>query len=332
MPQAPTMRDVAERAGVSSMTVSRVLHGSSAVSADAKARVLAAVNELGYHRNEVARSLRLGRDTGLVGLVITNLANPFYSQLAVGVESVLTEHGIRAVLGNSGEDVEREREMIRDLVARRVDGIIVVPAGSDQSHLETVRRRGTPVVLGARPPDGVPLDCVLVDDFTGARAATNRLIDAGHQRIGFLGLPPATWTGSERFRGYCAALDAAGLPLDDRYVRRVGRDRGAAERAAAELLGLRKPPTALFSANNRNTIGAFRAIRAAGADTALAGFDDFELADTLGLPLTVVSYDAAEIGRQASRVLLSRMLDAADGGADAPPRRLIVPTTLIDYP
>jgi LacI family transcriptional regulator, galactose operon repressor len=215
-----------------------------------------------------------------------------------------------------------------------VDGMIVVPAGSDHSHLEPVRLRGAPVVLAARPPAGPPLDCVLVDDFAGARAATQRLIDAGHTRIGFLGLPPATWTGSERFRGFSAALDAADLELPDRYVRRAGREVGFAERATTELLGLRQPPTALFSANNRITIGAFRAIRAAGTGTALAGFDDFELADALGMPLTVVGYDAAEIGRQAARLLLDRLRpDSPDAvGPDEPPRRVIIPTHLVDYP
>jgi LacI family transcriptional regulator len=331
---APTMADVADHAGVSAMTVSRVLHGGAGVSERTRVRVLAAVEELGYHRNEVARSLRLGRNTGLIGLVVTNLGNPFYSQLALGVEEVLGGRGIRSVLGSTGDDVERERTMVADLVARRVDGMIVVPAGSDHSHLDPVRLRGAPVVLAARPPAGPPLDCVLVDDFAGARAATQRLVDAGHTRIGFLGLPPATWTGSERFRGFSAALDAAGLKLPDRYVRRAGREVGFAERATTELLGLRQPPTALFSANNRITIGAFRAIRAAGTGTALAGFDDFELADALGMPLTIVGYDAAEIGRQAARLLLDRLRpDSPDAvGPDEPPRRVIIPTHLVDYP
>lgn len=338
---APTMADVADHAGVSAMTVSRVLHGGAGVSEPTQARVMAAVEELGYHRNEVARSLRLGRNTGLIGLVVTNLANPFYSQLALGVEEVLGGHGIRSVLGNTGDDVERERTMVADLVARRVDGMIVVPAGSDHSHLDPAKLRGAPVVLAARPPAGLQLDCVLVDDFTGARAATERLIEAGHTRIGFLGLPPATWTGSERFRGFSAALESAGLKLPDRFVRRAGRDIGVAERATAELLALKQPPTALFSANNRITIGAFRAIREAGTDTALAGFDDFELADTLGMPLTVVGYDAAEIGRQAARLLLDRLAPEAPEGPGAPdsrnapdeaPRRIVVPTHLVDYP
>lgn len=325
---APTMADVADHAGVSAMTVSRVLHGGAGVSEPTQARVLASVEELGYHRNEVARSLRVGRNTGLVGLVVTNLGNPFYSQLALGVEEVFGAQDIRAVLGNTGDDLDRERRMVDDLVGRRVDGMIVVPSGSDHSHLDPGRLRGVPVVLAARPPAGPPLDCVLVDDFAGARAATDKLIADGHKRIGFLGLPPATWTGSERFRGFCVALEAAGVKVTDRLVRRPGSDVAAASRAVSELLALKQPPTALFCANNRITIGAFRAVRSAGATVALAGFDDFELADTLGIPLTIVGYDATELGRQAAQLLLSRLRD--DDPPESP-RRIVIPTHLSTY-
>lgn len=326
----PTMRQVAKHAGVSPMTVSRALHGDPRVAPATLAKVREAVNALGYRRNEVARSLRLGGATGLIGLLVTNLANPFYSQLAMGVEAVVGEHGMRFVLGNTGDDVDRERQLVGDLSGQRVDGMIVVPAGSGHGHLDPDRLNGTPVVLAARPPSGAALDCVLVDDFNGSRAAVVRLIEGGHRRIGFLGLPPSVWTGSERFRGFSAALAEAGLELDDRLVRRSQTDVAAAENAARDLLALPEPPTALFSANNRNMIGAFRAVTATGADVALAGFDDFELADMLGLPLTVVAYDPAEVGRQAARLLLDRMGRGTDA-PDAPPRRVVIPTRVVAY-
>jgi len=326
---APTLRDVAGRAGVSPMTVSRALREDPRVSDATRRRVLAAVGELGYRRNELARNLRLGRTSGLVGLVVTNLANPFYSQLAIGVEAIAGEHGLKVVLGNTAEDVERERRLVEELAARRVDGMIVVPAGSDHSHLRPERVGRIPIVLGARPPSKLELDCVLVDDFNGAREATARLIARGARRVGFLGLPPSAWTGSERYRGFCVALEDAGVRLDDRYVRRAQRTIAAAEDAALELLGLRAPPDSLFCANSRNTVGAFRAIRGTGAGTMLAGFDDFELADMLGLPLIVVAYEPEELGRQAARLLIDRMNHR---GADEPPaRRIVIPTTVIEY-
>lgn len=325
----PTVRDVADRAGMSPMTVSRVLRDDARVSSEARSRVLAAVEELGYRRNEMARNLRLGRTSGLIGLVVTNLANPFYSQLALGVEAIASEHGLKVVLGNTDEDVDRERRLVEEFAARQVDGMVVVPAGSDHRHLRPDRTRGIPVVLAARPPSNANLDCVLVDDFNGARGATERLIAAGARRIAFLGLPPSAWTGSERFRGFSAALEDAGIVFDDRYVRRAQRSIAAAEGAACELLELPDPPDALFCANSRNTVGGFRAIRRLDASAMLAGFDDFELADMLGLPLIVVIYDPVELGREAARLLMDHLGHHLDEGWS--PRRVVITTTVIEY-
>ncbi|MFE4669768.1 LacI family DNA-binding transcriptional regulator [Streptomyces sp. NPDC056716] len=322
----PTVRDVAERAEVSAMTVSRVLRDDPRVAPATAERVRAAVAALGYRRNEMARSLRLGSGTGLVGVVVTNLANPFYSRLALGVDSVLAAHGLKTVIGNTLQDPDGERSLVEDLVARRVDGIIAVPAGADQRHLAAVAAQGVPVVVASRPPDGFAADCVLVDDYGGARAATERLLAAGHRRVGFLGSPRAVYTGTERLRGFTDALTAAGLPLDAAYVRQGQQQTDEAAVAAAGLLALAEPPTALFCSNNRNTIGAFRAIRDAGTPTALAGFDDFELADALGLPLTLVAYDTDELGREAGRLLMAR-IHAPKGT----PHRTVIPTTLVHY-
>ncbi|MFJ6659957.1 LacI family DNA-binding transcriptional regulator [Streptomyces sp. NPDC091377] len=324
----PTLRDVAERAEVSAMTVSRVLRDDPKVLPATAARVRAAVAALGYRRNEVARSLRLGSGTGLVGVVVTNLANPFYSRLALGVDSVLAEHGLKTVIGNTGQDPDAERSLVEDLVARRVDGIIAVPAEADQRHLAAAATEGVPVVVASRPPGGFHADCVLVDDYGGARAATERLLDAGHRRVGFLGSPPAVYTGTERLRGFTDALSAAGLPVDAALVRLGQQQADEAAVAAAGLLALADPPTALFCSNNRNTIGAFRAVRDAGTPTALAGFDDFELADALGLPLTLVAYDTDELGREAGRLLISRI---REGGTRRKARRTVIPTRLVHY-
>src|SRR5690348_5859177 len=237
-PAQPTLRDVAERAQVSPMTVSRTLRDDDGVSEETRARVHAAAASLGYRRNEAARNLRLGRSDGMIGLVITNLANPFYSQLALGLEAAVAEQGMRVVLGNSGEDPARERQLVHDFVARRLDGLVVVPATHQHAHLGPDQTRGTPVVLAASPPVQVDVDAVVLDDFGGTWEATRHLIAAGHRRIGFLGLPAATWTGSERYRGYCAALDEAGIPLDDELTSHRQRDVAAARQATEALLDL----------------------------------------------------------------------------------------------
>jgi LacI family transcriptional regulator len=327
----PTLRDVAARARVSPMTASRVLRDDHRVSPSTRQRVIEAVEALGYRRNEQARNLRLGRTSGLLGLVVTNLANPFYSQLALGVESVASDQGLKVVLGNTAEDVQRERRLVEEFAARRVDGMIVVPAGADHSHLSASRLGRIPVVLAARPPSNIAADCVLVDDFGGARDTTTALLAGGVRRVGFLGLPLSAWTGSERFRGFSVALDEAGVPLDERYVRRNQRTIATAEAAAREVLALPDPPDSFFCANSRNTLGAFRAISAMGLDVALAGFDDFELADMLGQPLVVAAYDPEEIGRQAARLLLDRMGRGNAADIDSPPRRVVVPTKVVEY-
>ncbi len=327
---SPTIRNVAAHVGVSAMTVSRALRDDPAVLPETRVRVLAAAQQLGYRRNELARTLRVGGTSGMVGLVVTNLANPFYAQLALGVETVSGKRGIKVVVSNTGDDVGRERELVSDLAARRVDGIVVVPAGEDQQHLDPGRLGGLPLVLVTRPPLGIEVDCVLLDDFGGAREATTALVRDGHRRIGFLG-PPAAWTSAERLRGFRAALVDAGLPLDADLERCAQRQVADAEAAAQGLLALPDAPTALFCANSRNTIGAYRAVRAGRQRLALAGFDDFELADVLDLPVKIVAYDTAAIGHYAAELLLER-IDAAASSVEAPPaRRVVLSTTVLQY-
>ncbi|WP_190194458.1 LacI family DNA-binding transcriptional regulator [Streptomyces minutiscleroticus] len=323
----PTMQDVGKLAQVSAMTVSRVLKNDPGVSEATRERVFAAVDRLGYRRNQTARSLRLG-GSGMIGLVVTNLANPFYSRLALGVQEVATEYGFRMLLSNSAEQSEREPDLIDGLVDHQVEGLIVVPAGSRQQHLAGAMRH-VPVVLAARPPAGLDTDCVLVEDFHGAREATACLLSEGHTRIAFLGNPPALYTGAERLRGFWAAHEEAGVEPDSTLIRQGLVDAATAERAALDLLDRSKGPTALFCTNNRISQGAIRALYRTGTTLPLAGFDDFDLSDVLGLPLTLVSYDADEIGRQAARLLVDR-LDRREGEPPAP-RRVTVPTRVIRH-
>jgi LacI family transcriptional regulator len=324
----PTMRDVATLAGVSIMTVSRVLHDDARITEPTKRKVRAAVRQLGYLRNDTARNLRIGRGAGAVGLVVSNLANPFYSQVALGVGEAAEQEGLTVMLLNAAGDTEREARLVADLMSRRVTGIIIAPASDDHRHLAAGALHGTPVVLLARPPSGIAADCVLVDDFAGTREATARLVQRGHTKIGFVGLPSTVWAGAERFRGFRAALSDAGLRCNRRYVRYQESDVAAAEKTVRSLLTLDDPPTALFAANNRNMIGALRAVSRLDSPISLAGFDDFELADMLDLPLIVVTYDAMDLGRQAARLLLDRV--GIDGKA-LPPRRVVAPTTVVEY-
>ena len=317
----PTVKEVAQRAGVSPMTVSRTLSGGVNVKPDVQRRVLAAVAELGYHRNENARSIRPGHSSGLIGVAITNIANPYYSTFALGVEEEAALTGRRILLGNTSEDSAREAGLVGDFLGRRVDGLIVVPAGRAPDHLEQSQKQGVPVVLASRRVDGLAADSVVLADEEGAYRGAMALIDAGHTRIGYLGNALAIFTGQRRYAGFVRALEERGIPIDPDLVATEQQTVDQARDAARALLHMSNPPTAIFCANNRNSIGALKEInhelksglKPASEFPELMSFDDFELAELSPVPISVVDHDPRELGRTAARLLLERL----DGGEDA---------------
>jgi LacI family transcriptional regulator len=319
------MRDVASTAGVSLKTVSRVVNGEAGVRTDTAARVEAAIVRLGFSRNELARSLRHGRANAL-GLVIEDVANPFYSVIVRSVEDAAHARSHILITGSCEEDPERERELVLRLLRRSVDALLIVPASSDHRYLLPEIGAGTPVVFLDRPPRGIEADTVLFDNVGGARQAIEHLLRQGHTRIAFVGDPPRLYTASERLEGYRAALRDAGVEPRDELVSAGSHDAASAERAVHELLALPadRRPTALFTANNRNTIGALRALRDASDAIALVGFDDFELADMLPVPVSVVRHDPAEMGRIGADLAYARL-----DGEDALPRRHTIACELV---
>jgi LacI family transcriptional regulator len=315
-PRLPTVREVALLAGVSPMTVSRTLAGGKNVRPEVQARVLEAVQQLDYHRNENARSLR-GHASGLIGVAITNLSNPYYGNFALGVEEIAAVHGRRIMLGNTGEDPSRERQLVSDFVGRQVEGLILVPSGGDASHLAREVLRDIPLVLASRSADGLDADTVLLDDIGGAYRGTKVLLDRGHRRIGYLGNAASVFTGKRRFEGFERALVEFGLAPDVELIKRSQQDVESARDAMGTLLDLEDPPTAIFCANNRNTIGALKEIgaritqgMAEDSLPSIVSFDNFELAEMMPVPVTVVDHDARELGRQAARMLFERLTGA----------------------
>jgi LacI family transcriptional regulator len=319
------MRDVASTAGVSLKTVSRVVNREAGVRTDTAARVEAAIARLGFSRNDLARSLRHGRANAL-GLVIEDGANPFYSVIVRSVEDAAHARSHILITGSCEEDPERERELVLRLLRRSVDALLIVPAGDDHRYLLPEIGAGTPLVFLDRPPRGIDADTVLFDNVGGARAAIEHLLRHGHTRIAFVGDPPRLYTASERLEGYRAALRDAGVEPRDELVSAGSHDAASAELAARELLALPadRRPTALFTANNRNTIGALRALRDASEPIALVGFDDFELADMLPVPVTVVRHDPAEMGRIGADLAYARL-----DGEDALPRHHTIGCELV---
>jgi LacI family transcriptional regulator len=317
------MRDVAYRAGVSLKTVSRVINGEAGVASGTAARVGDAIAELGFQRNDLARSLRHGRSSATIGLIIEDVANPFYSAVAQAVETAARERGLMLITVSCEEDPEREREMVTALLRRRVDALLIVPAGREHRWLQELAA-GTPIVFLDRPPGDIETDAVLLDNVGGARQAVQHLLAHGHERIAYVSDAGALWTASERLAGYRAAHEEAGLDVDDALVRLGTHRADEAEAAVADLLALpaKERPTALFTSNNRNTVGALKALRRTGDDAALVGFDDFELADLLGA--SVVRFESADLGRQASALAFARL-----DGNDGPPETIVVPTELV---
>jgi LacI family transcriptional regulator len=328
-PQAtmrPTMRDVAARAGVSLKTVSRAINAEAGVSAATAERVAQAIEELGFRRNDLARSLRQGRTSSTLGLVIEDAANPFYSAIAQAVERAAWERGYLLITASCEEDPAREQELVHSLLRRRVDALLLVPASRDHSYLARETADGTPIVFLDRPPRGIAADQVLLDNVGGARAATTHLLAHGHERIAFIGDYEQLYTTAERLVGFREAMEAARVPVREELVRTGSHDTDHAEAAVSELLALPedRQATALFAANNRNTVGALRALRGTRRRLALVGFDDFELADLLALPVTVVRHDSSRMGTHAAELAFERL-----AGPDGPPKRVVVPTELV---
>lgn len=303
------MRDVAARAGVSLKTVSRVVNGEAGVSDALAARVREAAGELDFQLNLGARSLRRadGR-TATIGLLLENVANPFSAAVHRAIEVVARSRGVAVLAGSLDEDPARERELVGAFTSRRVDGLIIMPAGQDHAYLLPERRAGTPMVFVDRTPGLADVDVVLSDNRGGAQTAVRHLLAGGHRSVGFLGDLAGIATAEQRFRGYRDAMAQAGLPVEARHVVHDAATAAQAESAVLAMLTGTEPPTALFTAQNLITIGAVRALRALGRqhEVAVVGFDDFLLADLLDPPVTVVAQDPEAIGTWAAEQVFRR--------------------------
>lgn len=323
----PTMKDVAALAGVAIKTVSRVMNGEPTVAPDIAARVHDAAAKLGFRPNLTASSLRRGdRRTATIGLLLEDVANPFSAALLRAVENQARQRGVQILIGSLDEDADRERELAISLIDRGVDGLVIVPAARDQSYLLAELRLGTCVVFLDREPRLLEADAVVSGNQAGASAAIEHLRSGGHERIAYLGDRLSIDTAAQRFAGYRQVLERAGLPVEESVIRHDLRTSEAAMRAAAEIIALPDPPTALFTSQNLVTIGAVKALRQAGLQhtMALVGFDDFPFADVLDPGVTVVIQDTARLGLLATQLLFARL-----DGDQAPPRTHVIDTSII---
>jgi LacI family transcriptional regulator len=321
------MRDVAALAGVGVMTVSRVVNGRGGVSPQRAARVWQAIEKLDYRHNITARHLRLtGQPTATIGVLLEDVANPFAAELLRAVENVVSEQDCLVLCASSDGVPARERALLTAFCARRVDGLIIMPCGPDYRYLLPETRRGTQVVFADRPAPTVAADTVLSDNFGGARLAVNHLLDRGHNRIGFLGDLRGIYTAAERYRGYRAALEDAGIDPDERLIRRDVHSELSALQITRDIFTGPDAPTAIFTAQNLLTIGARMALQHVGAERTVAhvGFDDIPLAELLDPGISVIAQDPPALGELAAQMLLHRIRDPH--GA---PETVEVPTTML---
>jgi LacI family transcriptional regulator len=306
-----TIKDVARHAGVSSMTVSRVINGGDRVSPETRLRVEGAIEELGYVPSRLARGM-IRQKTGTLALIVPDVANPFFTLIVRGAEDVARRAGYRIILCDTRADLAIEREVIEEMIGHRVDGIAIAPV-SDRSigHLRRLERFGVQFVLIDRTVPDVDCDVVVGDNTGGARRLVEHLLSLDHRRIGFIMESDEVSTARDRRQGYEDALQAAGIELDaDLIVRATAEPQGGRD-GMRLLLELEEPPTAVFAVNNLVALGAIEAVRAVGLevpdDIALVCFDDIEYASRLYPFLTVMAQPAETLGSLGTQLLLERI-------------------------
>jgi LacI family transcriptional regulator len=325
--QTATIKQVAQQAGVSIATVSRAFADADAVSKALRDRVYKASRALNYTPSRVARNLRVGTSQ-TVGVVIPDLQNPFFTGLVRGIEGVLQAAGYTLLLANADESPAREREVLATFRAEGVAGIIFVPMNSGKSTYQQLLAPPVHIVAVDRLPEATHVDLVTVANAEGTRAAVAHLFANGHRTIALLGGPSQHSTALEREDGYRAALRDADVAVRNDLIYRGDFREAGGYLGIKTLLDVRRPPTAVFVANNLMTLGALRALhemrRRIPNDVALIGFDDMPWATSLNPPLTAVAQPSLEIGESAAQLFLDRI-----ARPDRPVRHVILETTLI---
>ena len=323
-----TIKDIAREAGVSAQTVSRAINDKAEVSPQTKSRILDIARQMGYLPNSVARSL-VSQRTYNIGLVVPDIANPFFSEVARGIEDAAQEVGYNVFLCNTAENLTRELNAIYSLEAQRVDGIILCSSRLSEEELEDLAGRYQPMVLVNRRLTGKPAGLVLIEDAGGAEQAIAHLTALGHRNIGLLAGPPNSHSGRERTRGYRQSMEAAGLAVYAHWQMHCAPQAEGGRVATLKLLAQAPELTALLTYNDLTAIGAMRACQELGIavpdEFSIVGFDDIPLAALISPALTTVRIPKYQLGHQAMMLLLTLM----EKGTIAQPEATFLATELI---
>ena len=324
-----TVSDVAKEAGVSVSTAARVLSGSGYASAETRRLVLETAKELGYVPNQIARSLRTRR-TKMLGLLVGDVENSFYSVIAKNVESVAKAAGYHVVLCNSDDDPEIEQEYLELLEGIRVDALIVTPTSKNRRSLGRLAEKDIVIVQVDRRVEGLEADAILVDNESGAVSAVEHLIEAGHSEIGILTGELDVLTARQRLSGYQRALEAHGLPIRDALIKTGSFHRAHAIEDATELIRARPAPTAIFAATNILAEAVLIALGQEGLrvprDVSVVAFDDVEWMSMVEPSVTAVRQPTADMARSAAELVLRRLREGREG----PPSTVMFHTRLVE--
>ena len=324
-----TMRDVAQRAGVTAMTVSRVINNSGYVSEGTRRKVESAIAELQYMPNDLARHFRQ-QQTQTIALMLSDITNPFWSTVIRGVEQTLTAEGLTLILSNADNSPARQAEQIHNLLCKQMDGIILSPTESSARLIQPIQRQKTPLVVIDQQIPGAEVDTVRGDSVEGAYRLTKLLLALGHRRIAALSGPRSTATAVERVAGYRRALTEAGLPPDESLIHYGQFTIESGYQMARQVLGLPQPPTAIFAANNFVALGVSRMLEEMRLripeDVSVVTFDwasDYALHPPF---FTMAAISGYEMGRQAANLLLRRLT-----GSSAPVQDMVLPAAITEH-
>jgi len=325
-----TVRHIAELAGVSTATVSRVLNNDPRITQKTRERVMACIERTGYRLNTVARSLKLSK-THTIGFMVPELANDFFMTIAEGIEETLKANGYSMIICSSNESSAEEEERIKLLIEKCVDGVIIIPASAKGSHFTSLSQAEIPVVIADRQVEGFATDTVLVDNREGSYNAVRTLLACGVRRVGFIGGDLMLSSARERYEGFLSALEEAGIRQDEKIIRFGDFHMKSGYRLMKELIEQENPPEHVFISNYFMHAGATKYLveraldlRRMGRNVTIASFDDMELSPVLIFSSVTVEQPVAEIGKTAASILLKRI----KGESEAEPRTVRLPTTI----
>lgn len=305
-----TLKEVARLAGVSTATVSNVLNETKFVSEEVKEKVNSAIQELNYQTNIVAKSLRV-KESRIIGLLISDISNPFFSILVRGIEDELAKSNYSLLLNNTDSSVEKEDKYLKMLIGKRVDGLIISSAGNTGDYFRSMEKPGVPMVFLNRCPDFLISDVIMTNNIKGAYSATEHLIRHGYEKIAIITGPTSISTGKDRLIGYKRALEDYSITESDELVKEGSFNIESGYEKMKELMEQDYKPDAVFISNNSMTFGAYKYLKESGHtvpdQVAVIGYDDFDWAEIVEPPITTVRQPAYDLGVHAAKLILARI-------------------------